>query len=221
MTLQGAGRPLGPEMLTGKRGAAAGKKGRGKIGEVGVQLRSGGPFCRGNGGDDEAVGSVTDGRFEKIGKGEFAESAGEGGPDIHGAGHRHRIPAELRHAGPSGEAGWGPGTRRASGTIQAVQLLAVPDDGEGIAADAVAGRLDDGQGDRGRKGRIDRIAAARQHLQTRLGGERLRGGHHIPGKNRHPLRWIGKGPAKGHRLSPHAKWIYQKFIFSGGLRSGT
>ena len=64
-------------MFARKRGAAAGKKGRGKIGEAGVKLRSGGPPCRGDGGDDETVGSVTDGRLKKIGKGEFAEPAGE------------------------------------------------------------------------------------------------------------------------------------------------
>ena len=203
--LQRVCRSLRPEQLTGKRRPAAGKKGFAEIGEILIQLRSGGPFCRGNGGDNEAVGCVTDGRFEKIGKGEFPESAGKADPSIHSAGNSHRIPAEFGHAVPAGETGMRPGTRRASGAIQAVEFLAVPDDCESVAAYAVAGRFDDGQGNRRRKGRIDRVAAASQHLQPRLGGERLRGSHYIPGKNRHPLRWIGKRPAKRHRLSPCSK----------------
>jgi hypothetical protein len=54
-----------------------------------------------------------------------------------------------------------------------VQLLAIPQDAEGVRTDAVTGRLDDGEGNRRRKRRVNGIAAALKHAEPGLGGERL------------------------------------------------
>jgi hypothetical protein len=54
-----------------------------------------------------------------------------------------------------------------------VQRTAVPDDREGVGADAVGGRFHDGEGDGRGQCRIDSVAACMQDLQTGLRGERL------------------------------------------------
>ena len=54
-----------------------------------------------------------------------------------------------------------------------MEFSPVPDQGEGIAADAVAGRLDDGQGDGRRQSGVDGISATAKHLQACLGGKWL------------------------------------------------
>ncbi len=68
---------------------------------------------------------------------------------------------------------------RAAGSVEAVELLAVPDDGIGVGADAVRYRLDQRQRDRGGEDRVDRAAAGGEHLQAGLRGERLRGRDHV------------------------------------------
>ena len=57
-----------------------------------------------------------------------------------------------------------------------MQAAAVPDQGEGVAADAVGGGLDDGEGDRGGDGGVYRVAAKLQHLQAGLRRQGLAGG---------------------------------------------
>ncbi len=76
--------------------------------------------------------------------------------------------------------------------IEAMQLALGPDQGEGIAADAIARRLDHGQRGGSGDGGIDGIAALLQNFDTGLGRQRLGGGDHpAPGKDALALRRIG------------------------------
>ena len=128
--------------------------------------------------------------------GSFPNFFGELHPCAHRARHGDRVPAALRHRRHAFEAFERPPGRRAAGGVQAVQLLAVPQDAERVAADAVARRLDDGQRDGGCERRIDGIAAFQQHPEPRLRGERLRCGDHVARKHRHALRRIRKLPVE-------------------------
>ena len=94
-------------------------------------------------------------------------------------GTRDRVPAAHRHRLLAGEVVERPAGRRAAGGVQAVQLLAVPDDRVRVRADAVRHRLDQRQRDRGGEDRVDRVAACGEHLQARLRGERLRRGDDV------------------------------------------
>jgi hypothetical protein len=65
-----------------------------------------------------------------------------------------------------------------------MQALAVPEDGEVVAAQAVGAGLDDGHRRGGGDGGVDGIAATLQHAQAGLRRQRLRGGDHIARKQR-------------------------------------
>jgi hypothetical protein len=67
-----------------------------------------------------------------------------------------------------------------------VQRAPVPQDREGVAPEAVAGRLDDDESDRRGERGVDRVATAGQHGETRLGRERLRGRDDVARKDRGP-----------------------------------
>src|SRR5690606_23337250 len=92
--------------------------------------------------------------------------------------------------------------RRAAGAVVAVQLpgLRVPDDGEQVAADAVAGRLHQAEGGIGGDGGIHGAAAAAHGVQGDLGGQRVRGGSH--GLGREHFRARGEGLA-GNAVGTH------------------
>ena len=57
----------------------------------------------------------------------------------------------------------------------------VPNQREGISADAIGRRFENRQGDRAGEGRIHRGAAGEEHAQTRLRGQGLAGRHHAVG----------------------------------------
>ena len=57
---------------------------------------------------------------------------------------------------------------RSAGSVQAVEPLAIPDERQRIAADAVRGRFDDGERDARRQRRIHSIAALLEDGQTGL-----------------------------------------------------
>jgi hypothetical protein len=61
-------------------------------------------------------------------------------------------------------------------------LLAVPDDAEGVGAQAVAAGFDDGHHGRRGDGGVHRIATAQQHAQTGLRGQRVRSGNDVARK---------------------------------------
>lgn len=60
-----------------------------------------------------------------------------------------------------------------------MQIRPIPDYREGVAADSIGGRLEDGQGNRGRNGRVDCIPALQHHTKARLRGKRLRGRYDV------------------------------------------
>ena len=62
-----------------------------------------------------------------------------------------------------------------------MQFAPVPDDGEIVRTEAVAARLGLRDHGRGSDGRVDRIAAARQHRQPGLCRPRLAGGDDVAG----------------------------------------
>ncbi|HRY89265.1 MAG TPA: hypothetical protein P5305_15370 [Rubrivivax sp.] len=81
-----------------------------------------------------------------------------------------------------------------------MQLLTVPQDAEGVGAQAVAAGLDDRHAGGGGDRRIDRIAAGRDHAQPGLRGQRVRGGDDVAGEHRAVLGRIAGIPieAVGH-----------------------
>ena len=174
--------------------AAIGQEGFGETGIAAQPLDLVVPLARDARAHHEAVAGIADRSFEQRLERQLAEFLVQRDPGGDRAGNGHRVPARHRHAVAAGETLRRPPGRRAAGSVEAVQLIAVPDDREGIAADSVHGRLDDRQRDRRGDGRIDRIAAARQHREARLSGQRLRRCHDIGGKHRHAVRCIGKRP---------------------------
>ncbi len=128
--------------------------------------------------------------------GSFPNFSERSHPRAHRARHGHGIPAALRHRRHAFEAIERPARWRAAGRVEAVQLLAVPQDAERVAADAVARRLDHGQRDRGRERRIDGVPPFQQHAQARLRCKRLRGRDDVAREHRHALRRIGKLPVE-------------------------
>ena len=88
--------------------------------------------------------------------------------------------------------------RRAAGAVEPVQLAAVPHEREGIAPDAVVGRLADGQaGGRGQR-RVDRVAALleRPHAGARRGGVARRH-ERAAHDRRHPRKTTAGEAARG------------------------
>ena len=65
-----------------------------------------------------------------------------------------------------------------------MQFFAVPDDGEGVAADTAAGRLHDRQRDRRGDGGIHGVSALLQHTHPRLRRQRLGGGDGVMAHHR-------------------------------------
>ena len=97
------------------------------------------------------------------------------------------VPAFVQYAADRGEA------RGRPAGIEAEEffLLFGPDDGKGVAADAVRGGFRDGQRRRRGHGRIHRVPAFLQDLQP--GGRRLGTGrvhHAAAGVDREPLRRV-------------------------------
>ena len=128
-----------------------------------------------------ALTGVGDGRFQQRGEGQFAEPGGECGPGPHRARHGHGRPAVARHGGAA-VAGQnlfdGNGLGRGAAGIEPVQGVVLPDQGKGVATQAVGGGLQHGEGcGRGHNG-VHGIAALAQHGQTRRGGQGGRSGHH-------------------------------------------
>ena len=127
---------------------------------------------------------------------------GEVGPGAHGPGRGARARPELlddplRHA-----------HRRAAGAVEPVQLPAVPHEREGIAPDAVVGRLADGQaGGRGQR-RVDRVAALleRPHTGARRGGvaRRHERAAHDGGHPRKITAGEGRTGEQAVEVDPHA-----------------
>ena len=153
------------EQLAGMRRAAMRQKSLGKARLIAQRLDLPGPNAGDGCGNEETVGGVTDGGLEEDVERQRAVALVQRHPSGDAARHGDAVPAERRHR-RAGEHREIPAGRRAAGGIQAGKLLAVPDDREGIASDAVHGRLDDGQRDGGSDRCVDGVAAARDHARS-------------------------------------------------------
>ncbi len=145
--------------------------------------------------DREAIAGQLDRRPQQLFERQFAEAPRQFGPGRRTARHGDRRPAVQRH--PLVAGGAHPlaieQARRAPAGVQAVQAAAGPDQGEGVAADPAAGRLDHRQRGGGGDRRVDGVAATAQYLQPDLRRLRLRGGDHAAaGMDRRTLRGVGK-----------------------------
>ena len=176
-----------------------------------LQIRNGGrPLVRDDGRDGVAAFSNLRGGFQHVGKRQLAKARVQRGPGRDGAGHRHRIPAARRALGGAvcvfavlvAEVIQVPRLRCRAGGVQAVQLLAVPQDGKGIAAQAARNGLHHREHGRRCNGRIYRAAAREQHAQSGLRRQRVRGGNNIARKQRNAHGGVGVLPieAVGHGL---------------------
>src|ERR1051325_3706159 len=94
------------------------------------------------------VASVADRGREKIREGQLAEATRKLDPTGDRAGYRHRVPARPRHGVVLREALGRPAGRRASRRGQPAERATVPENGEEVAAEAVAARLDYRERDR-------------------------------------------------------------------------
>ena len=142
---------------------------------------------------------------------EAAEALGGVGPRPHGAGHRDR-------ARPGGVDGQRVDVRRrAPRAVEPVQLAVEPQQREGVAADAVVGRLADGEHGRRRERGVDRVAARLQRPHARARGQRVAGGHHRLGGDRRQA-----GPARGARRSREQPFVqHRRADVSGAATPGS
>ena len=140
--------------------------------------------------DGEAVLGRRDRVLEHGVEPEATEALGERGPARDRSGHRDRPRAGLLDRALRIRA-----QRRRAGGVEPVQLLAVPDLGEEVAADAGRHRLGDaedrGCGERG----VHRVAAPFEGPQAGAGRERLARRHHRLGGDRGRA---GDGERRGH-----------------------
>ena len=158
-----------PAKAGGRRRAKVGLK-RGKIAKL---LQCVAPVERGFRADQKALLGITDRGFEQDGKGQLAQPLRQCDPSADRARHRDGLPAQRRHDRAAAKPLMGPPRRRASGRVQAEQLLAVPDLAERVAAETVVVRFDHGQRDGRGERRVHCVAAATQHLEPRLRRQRL------------------------------------------------
>ncbi|MNN08535.1 hypothetical protein D3C81_1213930 [compost metagenome] len=184
--------------LAGQRRPATRGERLGKTGLVAQHRHLGLPLAMDRMRDHVAMGGVLDGRLEQVLERQRAEAFPRGAPARDCAGHRHAVPAGEGHGAVAGERFGRPGTRRAAGGVEAVQRLAVPDQREGVAANAVHARFHYGQRDGGGQRGIHGIAAPREHAQAGGCCQWLRRGDHIVGKHRQAARRVRKIPESGH-----------------------
>ncbi len=196
--LQGRG-VVGPlEHLAGRRRTATRHEGFGEAG-LDFQLRHLRRPLPGNGRrDHESLASVADRRLEQFLEGQLAEFPVQLDPGGDAARHTHRIPAAHRHLAFLGEVLGRPCRGRTARGVEAVQLLAVPDDRVGVRADAVGHGLHQRQRDRGGEDRVHRAASRGEHLYARLRGERLRSADDVFREQRLARPVVGELPGKGN-----------------------
>ncbi len=155
------------------------------------------PFLRDDRRHEKAVARVADRRLEQVCERQRAEALRQRAPAGNRARDRDRLPAAFVHRGSAGEALGRPRLRRAARRIQSDQLAAGPQDREEIRPEAVAARFDQRERDRGGERGVDRVAAAGEHRDTRLRGERLGRGDRVAREDRLPARRVGQVPVEG------------------------
>ncbi len=95
---------------------------------------------------------------------------------------------------------WGQRGGRPARSIQAVEPLAIPDERQRIAADAIRGWFDDGERDPRRQRRIHGIATLPEDSQPGLRGQRLACGDHATRRE----HWLASA-RKGERIEVERK----------------
>ena len=119
---------------------------------------------------------------QHLGELQLAKSVRQFDPGADRAGDGYTIPTMGGH--PVGEAIRSPGGRCATGCVETMQFLAIPQDAESVGPKAVAGRLHNCEGCSRGDGSVDGIAAALQDRQACLRGKRLGCRHDIVSQNR-------------------------------------
>ncbi len=188
---QAAGVRLLAHEFAGFRRAAAREEMLGEARLVAQQLAALAPQFGDHRRQHEAVAGVADRRLGERGERQGAVALRERDPGGDRARHGDGVPAALRHRLVTLEIVGRPTGGRAARCVEALQLRAVPDDGEAVAAEPVAGRLDQRQHHGGGDDGVDRVAAAPHHLQPGLRRERLRGGNHVAAHHRRSGGGIG------------------------------
>ena len=186
--------------LAGFRRTTAWHKRSGKTWQVLQQRYLAGPFFGHDSPHRMAAFGQLDGGLEQIAKRQLAEALRQRYPSSHRTGRGDRIPAAQRHFGTvlALEIGRVPGRRGDSRRIQAMQFLAVPQDGKVVASQAVGDRLDDGHRCSSGNRSVHRIATFVQHAQTGLRREWLGGSHHIARHHRAANGGVGVVPVELH-----------------------
>ena len=149
-----------------------------------------------------ALGDI-DSWLHKVGKRQFAKALAQRRPTCDGARNRYGVHAPLGRVGLvravfAVEVSRCPGCGGMARGVQAVQLLAVPQNAKRIRTQAVAHRLGNRQGGCGGDGGVHRIAALPVHAQARLRGQRVRGADDVARKDRQTGGVVGVGVIKLH-----------------------
>ena len=202
---QRVGRVRKAEVLADLGRAALGHEGLGVARLVAQFIGGGGPLVRHHRRHGIAALGDLDGRFEQLLERQLAELFVQRGPAGHHARHRDRVPAALgldrQAVGADAvlalevfDIPRGGGHARG---IQAMQFLAVPDDGKAVAPQAAGDRLDQHDGGGGGDGGVDRVTALEQHAQASLGRQGVRRGHHVTREQRDTDGGIRVDPVEG------------------------
>ncbi|MOA14222.1 hypothetical protein D3C78_1343110 [compost metagenome] len=189
-------------------------------------IGGGGPLVRHDRRHGVAALGDFDGGLKQLLERQLAQLFVQRGPAGHHARHRHGVPAALGLDGQAvgaravlGLEVFGvPGGGRHARRVQAMQFLAVPDDGEAIAAQAARHGFDQHDRGGGRNGGVHGVAALEQHAQAGLGRQRVRRGHHVARKQRDANGRIRVDPVKGfHRLVSKRSERLSRRRYSRGL----
>ena len=171
--------------------------------------RACGPFLLDHGRHQVAALCDLGGRLHQRVKGQLAEALVQGHPGADGARHGDGVHAPARRLVLATialvEVLGRPALRCAAAGVEPVQLLAIPEDAEGVRAQAVAHRLDDGHGRRRRNGRVHRVAACPQHAQAGRRPPRVGGGHGIAREHGHPPGVVGIAGSEGRGRGVHER----------------
>ena len=187
------------EQLAGTRCLASRQEMVKEVREARVGFAGAGPRRGGHVTNVEAFARVADRRSEQVGEGQPAEALGERHPSAHRPRHGDRVPAARRHALAPGESRRSPQRRGAPGGVQARQIVVRPKQGERVAAHAVAARLHHGEGDGGGERGVHGVAPLPQHVEAGVGGQRLRGRHHVARQHRRTSGSVGETPVEHSR----------------------
>ena len=189
------------EDLAGLGRAAAGHEGFGVAGLYVQFLGLDGPLAGDGGRDEEAVAAVADGGLEEFLERQLAEALRQHLPAGDAARDRDRVPAAGGHGLEVG-VGLGevlgrPAFGRAARGVDAVELFAVPEDGEEVRADAVGDRFHQRQRDGGGEDGVHGVPALEHHAHPGLRRERLGGGDDVGREDRLTRPAVGEIPVVG------------------------